>query len=117
MKGEIKLHDLKFHVKHGVYDSEKLEAQDFLVNIGIRYDISKPSKSDAISDALDYVKVAQVVDEQMNIPSELLEHLATRIITCLKTEFPLIEEIEVQITKQNPPLNISNKGISLKVNG
>lgn len=117
MKGEIELHDLAFHVKHGVYDSEKLKPQHFLVNIRLSYDITKPAASDLISDALDYVQIAQVIEEQMNIPSELLEHLATRIIDKLKSQFSAIEEIELKVTKQTPPLTIPTKGISLTVKG
>ena len=39
----------------------------------------------------------------MNVPSNLLEHLAGRIMNSLKVSYPDIEHIVVKLSKQNPP--------------
>jgi len=40
----------------------------------------------------------------MEQKSHLLEHVARRIMTALKNEFPLIDSIELKISKLNPPV-------------
>jgi dihydroneopterin aldolase len=42
--------------------------------------------------------------EEMDIPSKLLEHVCGRIIKHLFRDFPAIEEVELKLTKQNPPM-------------
>ena len=40
----------------------------------------------------------------MEIPSHLLEHVAGRILKCVKAAFPHISAAQVKIDKLNPPL-------------
>jgi len=40
----------------------------------------------------------------MEIPANLLEHLAHRILDSITEHFPRIEYAEVTVTKYNPPL-------------
>ncbi|MDO4756134.1 MAG: dihydroneopterin aldolase, partial [Parabacteroides sp.] len=42
---------------------------------------------------------------QMEIPSNLIEHVAGRIINALKERFPQLEEVELKLSKLNPPFN------------
>ena len=39
----------------------------------------------------------------MAVPSQLLEHVAGRILTSIKNHFPQIEEVEIKVSKMNPP--------------
>ena len=51
----------------------------------------------------------------MEIPSKLLEHVCGRIATRLFQEFPGIEEIEIKLSKRNPPMgaDIDSAGVEM----
>ena len=40
----------------------------------------------------------------MGIPSKLLEHVCGRIVERLFRDFPAIEEVEIKLSKRNPPM-------------
>lgn len=117
MKGKIILHDLEFHAFHGVYPEEQKQGQTFVVNLEIDCDWGQAADSDQLADALDYVHVSEAVKEVMETRSDLLEHVAKRIIQRLKTDFPQIEEVNVTLTKRNPPIGIKTGGISVVLKG
>ena len=51
----------------------------------------------------------------MSIPAKLLEHLCKRIVSKLFIAFPPVEEIEISLSKRNPPMgaDIDTAGITL----
>ncbi len=53
----------------------------------------------------------------MQISSQLLEHVAYRIANRLLHDFPAIEEVDVELYKQNPPMgaDCEQVGISLSL--
>ena len=52
---------------------------------------------------------------EMAVPSKLLEHAGGRIVEKLFQQFPTIEEIELRLSKRNPPMgaDIESAGIEL----
>ena len=48
-------------------------------------------------------EVYELTKQEMNIPSQLLEHVAGRICRALRHHFPQIEQIEIRVSKLNPP--------------
>ena len=50
----------------------------------------------------------------MEINSKLLENLAYRISDRLLDEFPTIEEIEISIYKENPPMGADCKNVGVR---
>ena len=41
----------------------------------------------------------------MAIPSKLLEHVAGRIMSSLKDNFPQLQEVRLKLSKLNPPFS------------
>ena len=62
------------------------------------------SESDDLEDALNYQLIYNIVKEEMSVPSNLLEHLAGRILRHFQRMFPEITSATVSISKLNPPL-------------
>ena len=64
---------------------------------------------------VNYAEVHQVIENEMAVPSKLLEHVSGRIIQKLFDQFPCIEEIELRLSKRNPPMgaDIESAGIEL----
>lgn len=100
----IQIEGMEFYAYHGHFEVEKIAGNRFLVNLAIEADCSKAAQSDRLEDTLDYQKAYLAVKEEMAIPSDLLEHLAQRIINRIKTAFPEALEVKVKISKMNPPM-------------
>lgn len=95
---------MRFHACHGCLDWEKSREQEFEVDFSARYPLSKAAESDDLAQTLDYSAVYRIVEEQMRMPSSLLEHLAGRIARTIAQSFPGLEEFTVSLSKLNPPV-------------
>lgn len=113
----IEIEGMEFYAFHGHFEVEKVAGNRFLVNLKIDTDCSKAGQSDRLEDTLDYQKAYLAVKEEMAIPSNLLEHVAQRIINRLKTEFPEIRKVAVKVSKMNPPMGGPIEKVSLSMEG
>jgi dihydroneopterin aldolase len=102
--GLIEIEGMEFYAYHGHYPVEKKVGNRFLVNLKIKADCEKAGKTDKLEDALDYQKAYQLVKVEMAITSDLLEHVATRILDRLYLELPDIQHALVKVSKMNPPM-------------
>ncbi len=100
----IILENMEFHAYHGVLEHEKKEGNTFIVSLSIDFDTSIAGASDCLEDTLNYQWVYDAVKEEMETPSELIEHIAQRIMDHLMLYFPRIEAISLKLSKLNPPL-------------
>ena len=100
----IEIEKMEFYAFHGHFEVEKVAGNRFLVNIAIEADCSKAALSDRLEDTLDYQKAYLAVKQEMAIPSDLLEHVAHRIIGRIKNEFPQAMKVKVKVSKMNPPM-------------
>ncbi len=104
MKSYIQLENIEIYAHHGVFAQETSVGNTFIINLKIKADILDATESDNLEDTLNYGEIYHVVKKEMDIPSKLLEHVGGRIIKSLKASFPSIEEIELKISKRNPPI-------------
>jgi dihydroneopterin aldolase len=102
--GIIEIEGMEFYAFHGHFEVEKVAGNRFLVNLLIEADCSKAALSDRLEDALDYQKAYRAVQQEMALPSDLLEHVAHRIIQRVKGEFPEASKVTVKVSKMNPPM-------------
>ena len=111
--GQIKMNGMLFRAYHGCYAEEQIKGSDFQVDIIIETDMTQASKSDNLSDALNYAEVYDIIKQEMLINSCLLEHVCGRILDQLYKRFQQIEFAEVCISKLNPP--VSGQILSISV--
>jgi len=118
MYSRIQLNKMKFHAFHGVLEQEKKVGNTFIVDLTLMLDLEKATETDDLKDTINYATIHELIKEEMNIPSNLLEHVAGRIIKRIKKDFLLIKEIEVRVSKINPPIRgeIESATIILKEN-
>ncbi len=111
----INLLGLRFHAYHGVLEQEQIVGNDYCLDVRMKYDISKAMLSDNIDDTLNYAKAYELIREEMMIPSQLLEHVAYRIGSRLIKQFPEIENIDIRLTKKNPPMRADGDGAMIEL--
>ena len=101
---KITLEAMKFHAFHGMMVNERIIGATFLADISYTID-TNADMSDDIEDTISYADIYDLVREEMQKPSHLIEHVAGRIMNVLKIRFPQMIETTVKISKLNPPVN------------
>ncbi len=100
--GLIRIEDMEFYAFHGHYREEQIVGNHFMVDVTIETDTDKAGKSDELRDTLNYQTVYLVVKREMETTSNLLEHIATRILDALYNELSGIIKASVKVSKLNP---------------
>lgn len=113
---KISLENMEFHAFHGVLEHENQLGNTFLVSVSMEVDTDKAGNSDELHDTLNYQLVYNVVKEQMSIPSKLIEHVGQRILDAVFNAFPQISELNVHLSKLNPPLGAKVQRVSIELN-
>lgn len=112
----IFLNDIQVHARHGVMAQETQVGGDFLVSVSMEADVERAGETDAIEDTVNYADIADVVRQEMAVPSKLLEHVATRIARRLLNEFSLSQSVTVRVTKLCPPIpSLQSSGAGVEV--
>ena len=100
----IRLKNVRIFTNHGCLIEEEKIGSDYLVNLTVKADLSKPAKSDNLNDTVDYVQLQHIIKTEMAQRSKLLEQVGQRIIDRIFTEIPLVSKAKVSISKMNPPI-------------
>ncbi|HLU43532.1 MAG TPA: dihydroneopterin aldolase [Natronosporangium sp.] len=100
----ITLTGLRARGRHGVYDFERVEGQDFLVDAVLEVDLAAAGASDELADTVDYGVLAdRLVAVLTGPPVRLIETLATRLAAeCLAD--PRVAAATVTVHKPQAPL-------------
>ena len=106
----IFLNDVRIYAYHGVMPQERTVGGWYRVSVAVDYDFSRALETDDVADTLDYSKMLEVVKNEMNIPSNLVEHVAGRIGKSLFRSFPGVSSAEIRIIKENPPMGSDTAG-------
>ena len=111
------LRNVRFHAFHGVMAQERQVGGDFLLTLRVGYPLARAMESDNVADTLNYAMLFDLAKREMDVPSQLLEHVAGRIVKAITTAFPEVTSIDLELTKQNPPMgaDCDGAGIFLKV--
>lgn len=80
MSDVIVLNGLRVFGRHGVFDFERAEGQDFVVDVELEFDTRTAAASDDLADTVDYGALASGLAEVIEgEPVNLLETLAQRL--------------------------------------
>ncbi len=113
--GTIKLNNIRTYSYHGCLIEEGKIGSDYTVNLEVKTDLRKAATSDHLSDTVDYVTLNKIVVDEMQVRSNLLEHVAHRIIGRIFIEFPAISSIVIGVSKINPPINGDVESVTVEI--
>lgn len=111
----IFLRNLRFHAFHGMLPQECITGNDYLVTVRIKFPLSDVFQTDCIADTISYADAYECIRSEMEKPSQLLEHVAGRIGRCLINSYPVIEEVDIEIMKINPPMGADCDGAGVEL--
>jgi 7,8-dihydroneopterin aldolase/epimerase/oxygenase len=100
----IELRGLRVRGHHGVYEHERRDGQDFLVDITVWLDLTAAARSDDLADTLDYgalaKRAAAIVGGE---PCNLIEAVAGRVADDVFSD-PRVQSVEVVLHKPQAPI-------------
>jgi dihydroneopterin aldolase len=102
--GLIRIEDMEFYAFHGHYREEQIVGSHFMVDVEIETDTEIAGESDDLADTLNYQTAYTIVRREMEKTSNLLEHIARRILDALYYELKGIKKVTVRVSKMNPVL-------------
>lgn len=112
---EITLTGLRVFGRHGVYDEERREGQDFVVDVTLRLDTRRAAASDDVADTVHYGEVAeQIAAIVSGEPVHLLETLAARIADHVLS-LDLVEGARVTVHKPQAPIPLTFEDVSVTI--
>lgn len=100
----IALRGIRVHGNHGVYDFEREQGQDFVVDVTLGLPLAPAAASDDVADTVHYGELADEVAAIVGgDPVNLIETLAERIAdAALRHE--LVQTVEVTVHKPTAPI-------------
>jgi dihydroneopterin aldolase len=113
--GRVSLEGLEFHAYHGVYPHERSSGNKFEVDIFVETPISDSAFHDDLSGTINYEDLYAIVKQEMEKPSKLLETVGNSIAERTLKTFPQSTEVEVKISKFNPPIGGVCKKASVSI--
>ncbi len=101
----LELEGMEFHANHGCFGYEAVAGNLFIVDFKGTVDIEDACRTDELGDALDYGKIYDMIAEEMKIRSNLIEHVAGRIVDRIASGFPQLGEFSIRVSKRRPAVN------------
>ena len=115
MSDLITLTGLRAKGFHGVFDFEKAQGQEFIVDVELEVDLRAAGASDDLADTVNYAAVAEVAMAVLTGPSlDLIETVASRIADgCL--ELVGVQRVLVTVHKPGAPIPHAFADVSVTV--
>ena len=77
----ILLKEIRCYAYHGVAPKENLIGNEYIIDLKLKVDISKATRTDEVADTVNYAEVHQVIKNEMAVPSKLLDGLYKNSLT------------------------------------
>jgi dihydroneopterin aldolase len=104
MPDRIELHGLTVRGRHGVYEHERADGQDFVVDITVWIDLADAAASDELTDTYDYGLLAERAAGIVAGPARnLIETVAGEIAEDVMND-ERVHAVEVAVHKPHAPI-------------
>ena len=114
--GLITVEGIRVFAFHGHLPEEAVLGGHFIVNVWVVADTTEVEKTDDLNDTVDYVKIIEIVKDQMAIRADMIEVPAKRIVDAI---LPLnkVQKVKVEVEKTQPPIDATFDKISVTTEG
>ena len=116
MNGKITLSGLRAQGFHGVFDFERRQGQDFVVDVVLELDLSKAAATDDVTDTVHYGELAErLIAVITGEPVNLIETLADRLLAvCLADDRVATAEVTVHKPQAPIPHEFADVAVTLR---
>jgi dihydroneopterin aldolase len=107
MTDRIELRGLTVHGHHGVFEHERRDGQEFVVDITVWFDLDRAAESDDLGDTMDYGRLANRAAEIVGGPAKnLIESVAAEIAEDIMRD-ERAHAVEVTLHKPHAPIPLA----------
>ncbi len=107
---------LKLFAYHGVNPEEKVDGQNFILDITATLDASKAKKTDNVDDTVSYAKIIKIARAVFTEKSyDLIEAAANKVAVSVMESFPMLESITVMLKKPEAPIKADFDYVAVEV--
>jgi dihydroneopterin aldolase len=111
----IELRGLTVRGNHGVFEHERRDGQEFVVDITVWIDLDTAAVSDDLSDTVDYGQLAQrAADIMGGPPRKLIEAVAADIAEDVMCD-ERVHAVEVTVHKPQAPIPLAFNDVAVVV--
>ncbi|MGO3327366.1 dihydroneopterin aldolase [Gordonia sp. (in: high G+C Gram-positive bacteria)] len=108
MADRIELRGLHVRGNHGVFDYEKRDGQEFVVDVTLWIDLQDAARSDDLADTVDYGVLAQLAHDVVAGPSrDLIETVGGEIADAIMAHEDRACACEVTVHKPSAPIPLT----------
>jgi dihydroneopterin aldolase len=113
MTDRITLTGLRVAGRHGVFEHERRDGQDFLVDVTVWLDLDRAGATDDLADTLDYGDLAHRAAAIVGgPPCDLIESVAAKVADDVLTD-ERVHAVEVTIHKPSAPIPLTFADVSV----
>ena len=113
-KKTIKLENLSLFGFHGVNEIEKINGQNFILNVEISFDMI--SMDDNIKSSIDYMTIYEFIKKRFNDKRfNLIESLAQKIIEDIVSNFTNINHVIINVRKPSITIDDNKDFINVEL--
>lgn len=111
----ITLTGLRVFAHHGVFEHEKHDGQEFLIDVVAWLDLSAAGRSDDLARTVHYGELAEAVVAEASVnPADLIETVAERVATVVLS-FAAVSKTQVTIHKPHAPIALPFDDVSVTI--
>ena len=114
--GLITVEGVRVFAYHGHLPEEAILGGHVIVSVWVTADTTEVEKTDDLNHTVDYVRIIEIVKEQMAIRSNIIEHPAKRIVDSILPLYK-VQKVKVEVEKIQPPIDATFDKISVTAEG
>lgn len=112
---EIQLTGLTVFGRHGVFEHERENGQEFVIDLRLHLELADAAASDDVVDTVHYGELAEHVAAVVaGEPVNLIETLAQRIADVVLAD-PRVQQVDVTVHKPHAPIALTFSDVSVAI--
>ena len=111
----ITLTGVRVRAHHGVFDFEREQGQEFVIDVSVAVDLSAAASGDDLGRTVHYGELAEAVaDAVRRDPVDLIETVAERV-AAVALGYPAVDEVEVTVHKPEAPISVPFTDVAVTI--
>jgi 7,8-dihydroneopterin aldolase/epimerase/oxygenase len=111
----IELRGLRVRGHHGVFDHERRDGQDFVLDLVLRTDLGPAGASDDLADTVDYGALAEAAAAVVEGPPRSLIEAVAADVAAVVLEDPRVAAVEVVLHKPQAPIDRPFDDVAVRI--
>jgi dihydroneopterin aldolase len=114
-RDRITLTGVRVRAHHGVFEFERTEGQEFVIDVSVAVDLSAAASADDLDRTVNYGELAESVAAAVSRdPVDLIETVAERV-AAVALGYAAVEEVEVTVHKPDAPISVPFTDVAVTI--